>query len=130
MLSELSTNAAVLLAILLEATTDVQHFTAGFGHKERIGTLKSYSLIVGMNFAALVVSNTIRDSRLERLRTLDDRLSRQDSQSLLEDTDDAKEAERQMYKNHTALLLSFGVFSMFSAVWSVTNVKTPVPGRD
>ena len=122
-----------------------------------------------MNFVALVVSNAIRESRLERLRTLDDRslaadaadaagadadaadaadaadvadaadaeaadpprrLSRQESLSLLEDTDEAKEAERQMYQNHTALLLSFGVYSMFSAVWSVDNVKDPVPGRD
>ena len=57
-------------------------------------------------------------------------MSRQESLSLLEDTDDAKEAERQMYQNHTALLLSFGVYSMFSAVWSVWNVKTAVHGRD
>ena len=57
-------------------------------------------------------------------------LSRQESLSLLQDTDEAKEAERQMYQNHTALLLSFGVFGMFSAVWSVWDVKTAVLDRD
>ena len=121
--------AYILVAGMNMAALGVSHFVRE-ARLERIRSLKQAAAATqesprldGEVFAVIAAQRAARRWRNAAAGRTTGGPTRQEQRALLEETDEAKLAERRMYEKHTPLLLSLGVYCMFAAVFALHAVR-------